>query len=142
MRRNMQQVLERWGGWAVAEENCSCVNWQPIAAGFRGLIPQHRSLRPSCCDNDGLIIDGCIARLSTVATPEDMLIICQRFIAGSSLRQIAEAMETSVQTVRSSLSASEAFITGCFAMLGVQLDMDYEVTESKVVVCAQKPVLY
>lgn len=33
--RDMYEVLDRWGAWAAAEN--SGVDWQPIAAGFKGL---------------------------------------------------------------------------------------------------------
>ena len=35
--RDMYEVLDRWGAWAAADN--SGVDWQPIAAGFKGLLP-------------------------------------------------------------------------------------------------------
>ena len=35
--RDMYEVLDRWGAWAAADN--SSVDWQPIAAGFKGLLP-------------------------------------------------------------------------------------------------------
>lgn len=39
--RDMYEVLDRWGAWAAAEN--SGVDWQPIAAGFKGLLPHGKS---------------------------------------------------------------------------------------------------
>lgn len=141
MRRNMQEVLERWGRWAASEEKCTSVDWPAMSV---PVIPpaQRRGAHPVCSDDDGLIIDGCVARLGkTVSSPDDMLILGMRFIGGLSLRQIAVEVLTTVPAVRKSLGASEAFLAGCLAALDVPLDMDPEVIESKIVVCAQKPVL-
>ncbi|ENR4994262.1 antitermination protein Q, partial [Enterobacter roggenkampii] len=59
--RDIQMVLERWGGWAASDS--SGVDYSPIAAGFKGLLPQTRKSRLSCTDDDALIIEGCLARL-------------------------------------------------------------------------------
>ncbi|HHH0956983.1 TPA: antiterminator Q family protein, partial [Yersinia enterocolitica] len=55
-RRNIQLVLERWGVWA---KDNSGIDYSSIAAGFKGLLPYTTSSRPSCCDDDGLAVDGC-----------------------------------------------------------------------------------
>ncbi|EJA7485764.1 antitermination protein, partial [Escherichia coli] len=36
--RDIRQVLECWGAWAA--NNHEDVTWSPIAAGFKGLIPE------------------------------------------------------------------------------------------------------
>lgn len=38
--RDMYEVLDRWGAWAAAEN--SGVDWQPVAAGFKRLLPHGR----------------------------------------------------------------------------------------------------
>ncbi|EEY1015865.1 hypothetical protein CGE22_004793 [Escherichia coli] len=60
--RDIRQVLERWGAWAA--NNHEDVTWSPIAAGFKGLIPEKVKSRPQCCDDDAMIICGCMARLN------------------------------------------------------------------------------
>ncbi len=35
--RDIQMVLERWGAWAASDS--SGVDYSPIAAGFKGLLP-------------------------------------------------------------------------------------------------------
>lgn len=59
--RDIQKVLECWGGWAASDS--SGVDYSPIAAGFKGLLPQTSKSRLSCTDDDALIIEGCLARL-------------------------------------------------------------------------------
>ena len=59
--RDIQMVLERWGAWAA--NNHEDVTWSSIAAGFKGLIPSKVKSRPQCCDDDAMIICGCMARL-------------------------------------------------------------------------------
>jgi hypothetical protein len=38
---DMYEVMDRWGAWAAADS--SGVDWQPIAAGFKGLVPYGKS---------------------------------------------------------------------------------------------------
>ena len=59
--RDIQMVLERWGAWVA--NNHEDVTWSSIAAGFKGLIPSKVKSRPQCCDDDAMIICGCMARL-------------------------------------------------------------------------------
>ena len=44
--RDMYEVLDRWGAWAAADN--SGVDWQPIAAGFKGLLPHGKKSRLQC----------------------------------------------------------------------------------------------
>ncbi|MDC7871342.1 antitermination protein [Pantoea ananatis] len=116
--RDMSQVLERWGAWAAAES--SGVDWQPIAAGFKGLIPHGKSSRIRCCDDDGLLIDGCIARLKKLK-PEEYELIIAHYVLGMSLRSISRRKKCSDGTVRKELQTAEGFIEGCLAMLNKTL---------------------
>lgn len=43
MQRDIQLVLELWSGWAASDN--SCVDYPPIAAGFKGLLPQTSKTR-------------------------------------------------------------------------------------------------
>ncbi|END3476366.1 hypothetical protein ABL142_005309 [Salmonella enterica] len=61
MRRDIRAVLERWGRWAAHEENRS--DWPTVCATFRGVLPHKSSLRPSCCDDDGMAVDACVSQL-------------------------------------------------------------------------------
>ncbi|HGA9038496.1 TPA: antiterminator Q family protein [Salmonella enterica subsp. enterica serovar Java] len=59
--RDIQQVLERWGAWAANEGDS--VYYQPVAAGFKGVLPFSRRTRESCSDNDGLIVSSAVGVL-------------------------------------------------------------------------------
>lgn len=140
IRRDMQEVLERWGRWAASEEYCSMVDWPSLS-----VLPQRlpeASGKPGCSDEDGIAIDSCIAQMSLVCPRDELLIVGLRFIGGLSLRAIAEAMGIPLYDVRKALSASEAFLAGCLLAYGITLDMDPEVAELKSLVCAQKDVLW
>lgn len=138
MRRNMQEVLERWGRWAASEEYCSLVDW-PAMSVTPGRKPE--AGKPGCSDEDGLAIDTCVAHMSTVRDVDDILILGQRFIGGHTTRQIAEVMAIPRMQVRASLNASEAFLNGCLVMQGIRLDMDPVVVLPEPLAGAQKPVL-
>ncbi|WP_350306293.1 antiterminator Q family protein [Photorhabdus viridis] len=136
--RNIQQVLERWGGWV---DDATGVNWPPIAAGFKGLITSTRPLRPSCCDNDGLIIDSCIAKLQTVDKSEEIEVLFMYYSLGLSKRCIARLLEVSDIEVRSRLQKGESFVQGCLAMLDIKLEMDDEIREHKKLTRTQKAMV-
>ncbi|MBW6100594.1 hypothetical protein KZ774_22030 [Escherichia coli] len=60
-------MIFRWfwsvGGGAWAASDSSGVDYSPIAAGFKGLLPYTSKKRLACSDSDALIIEGCLARL-------------------------------------------------------------------------------
>jgi len=118
--RDMSQVLDLWGAWAASDN--SGVDWQPIAAGFKGLIPYGSSSRVKCCDDEGLIIDGCVARLKKLK-PEEYELIIAHYVIGISLRSIARKRRCSDGTIRKELQTAEGFIDGCLAMLDIKLEI-------------------
>ena len=128
--RNIQQVLERWGGWA-AQDN-SAVSWAPIAAGFKGLVASSSSMRLSCCDDDGLVIDACVCRLQQVRKPEELDVIMLYYVHGLTKREIGRRMRVSEMEVRRRISIAEGFIEGCLCMLGIRLQMDPEVEKQRI----------
>ncbi|XBS70771.1 antiterminator Q family protein [Acerihabitans sp. KWT182] len=71
--RNIQQVLERWGDWA-ASDHCG-LDWSPVAAGFKGLLPYRGSRRLSCCDSDGMTIDACVLQLRALRQSRELDLI-------------------------------------------------------------------
>ena len=85
--RDMYEVMDRWGAWAAADS--SGVDWQPIAAGFKGLLPHGKKCRLQCNDDDGIMIDGCVARLRKYK-PEEYELLIAHFVIGISLRGIAK----------------------------------------------------
>ncbi|HGP2812010.1 TPA: antiterminator Q family protein [Salmonella enterica] len=140
IRRDMQEVLERWGRWASSDEYCSMVDWPSLS-----VLPQRlpeASGKPGCSDADGIAIDSCIAQMSLVCPRDELLILGLRFIGGLSLRSVADVMGIPIYDVRKALSTSEAFLAGCLLAFGITLDMDPEVVDMKSLVCAQKDVLW
>lgn len=114
MRRDMYEVLDRWGAWAAADS--SGVDWQPIAAGFKGLLPHGKKSRLQCDDDEGIMIDGCIARLRKFKYDEYELLIAH-FVIGISLRTIAKKKKCSDGTVRKDLQTALGFVEGVISML-------------------------
>ena len=84
--RDIQMVLERWGAWAA--NNHEDVTRSSIAAGFKGLIPSKVKSRPQCCDDDAMIICGCMARLKrTTAICIDLLV--DYYVVGMTFMSLA-----------------------------------------------------
>lgn len=94
--RDIYEILDRWGAWASADS--SGVDWQPIAAGFKGLLPHGKKTRQRCADDEGIMIDGCVARLRKYK-PEEYELIIAHFVIGISLRSIAKKRKCSDGTI-------------------------------------------
>ncbi|HDG1677316.1 TPA: antitermination protein Q [Kluyvera ascorbata] len=119
--RDIQMVLERWGGWASGDS--SDVDYSPIAAGFKGLLPQTSKSRLSCTDNDALIIEGCLARLKSRKPYEHSLLVAH-YLYGISKRKVAKVQKKDEKLIRIEIQMAEGFIDGCLSMLDIHLDMD------------------
>jgi hypothetical protein len=104
---NIYEVMERWGAWAAAD-NCG-VDWKPIAAGFKGLIPHGKKTRQQCDDDTGIMIDCCVARLRKYK-PEEYELIIAHFVTGISLRAIAKKRKCSDGTIRKELQTALGFV--------------------------------
>ncbi|WP_312315166.1 antiterminator Q family protein [Atlantibacter sp.] len=120
--RDIQLVLERWGGWAASDS--SGIDYSHIAAGFKGLLPQTSKSRLSCTDNDALIIEGCLAQLKKRKTYEHSLLVAH-YLYGISKRKLAKARKKDEKLIRIEIHMAEGFIEGCLATLDVKLDLDY-----------------
>jgi hypothetical protein len=107
--RDMYELMERWGAWAADESNG--VDWQPVAAGFKGLLPHGKKSRLQCDDDEGIMIDGCVTRLKKCKSKEYELVIAH-FVIGMSLRAIAKKRMCSDGTVRKDLQTALGFIEG------------------------------
>lgn len=112
--RDMQYTLELWGAWAASEN--SGVNWQPIAAGFKSLLPNNNKSRLQCSDDEGIMIDGCVAMLKKYK-PEEYDLIVLHYIFGVSLRAIAKRKKYSDGTIRKKIQNAIGFIEGMIAMI-------------------------
>ncbi|PKA28508.1 antitermination protein Q [Cedecea lapagei] len=119
--RDIQLVLERWGGWAASDS--SGVDYSSIAAGFKGLLPQTGKTRLSCTDDDALIIEGCLARLRKTRPSEYSLLVAH-YLYGVSKRKLAKARKKDEKLIRIEIQIAEGFIDGCLAMLDIRLEMD------------------
>ena len=127
--RDIQLVLERWGQWA---KDNSGVDSSPIAAGFKGLLPNTSKSKPSCCDNDGLIVDGAVGRLKKVRDERELGVIMLHYRYGVSKSEIARRWKVSEGNIRQKLMMAESFIEGCLAMTGATLEMDAWTSRSEI----------
>ncbi|EKN4208092.1 antitermination protein [Yersinia ruckeri] len=119
--RDISLVLERWGGWAACDG--SGVDYSHIATGFKGLLPSKSPSRLSCCDDDGIIIDSCVARLNKFK-PDEYELLVLHYLYNVSLRSIARKRKCSDGTIRKEMQLAEGFIGGCLSILEVRLELD------------------
>ncbi|CNG67400.1 antitermination protein Q [Yersinia kristensenii] len=118
--RDIQLVLARWGVWA---RYSSGLDYSSIAAGFKGLLPDTAKSKASCCDDDGLVVDGCVARLKQYR-PDEYDLIIRHYVLNQSKRAIARQQKRDEKLIRINMQMAEGFIDGCLAMLNVKLEMD------------------
>lgn len=112
--RDMYEVMDMWGAWAASDN--SGVDWQPIAAGFKGLLPHRKKSRLQCNDDEGILIDGCLARLKKYRPCEYELIMAH-FVIGISLRTIAKRRKCSDGTIRKEMETALGFVAGALAFI-------------------------
>lgn len=124
--RDIQMILERWGAWAASDN--SGVDYSPIAAGFKGLLPYTSKKRLACSDSDALIIEGCLARLKQKRPDEHSLLVAH-YLYGISKRKLAKARKKDEKLIRIEIQMAEGFIDGCLSMLEISLEMDPEVKD-------------
>ncbi|MGG5412751.1 antiterminator Q family protein [Edwardsiella tarda] len=118
---DISKVLECWGGWAASDY--AGVDYSHIAAGFKGLLPQKGKMRLSCTDDDGLIIEGCLAKLKK-RKPDEYSLLVAHYLYGISKRKIAKHRRKCEKQIRVEMLLAEGFIDGCLSMLDVRLDME------------------
>ena len=107
-------MRDRWGAWAASDN--SGVDWQPIAAGFKGLLPHGKKTRQQCDDDEGIMIDGCVARLRR-CKPEEYELIIAHFVIGMSLRAIAKKRRCSDGKIRGELRSAMGFVEGVLCII-------------------------
>ncbi|NRN27890.1 antiterminator Q family protein [Photorhabdus heterorhabditis] len=125
--RDIQQVLERWGRWA---NNSTGTYYPTVSPMFRGALPTAGNPL-SCSDEDGLIIDMCVARLRVINRSDELYCIELYYMYGWSKRAIARHSGCNEREVRRMMQVAESFIAGCLEMLDIALDMDDEVNIEK-----------
>jgi hypothetical protein len=111
--RDMYEVMDLWGAWAASDN--SGLDWQPVAAGFKGLLPHGKRSRLQCDDDEGIMIDGCVSRLRSARHEEYELVIAH-FVVGMSLRTIAKRRRCSDGTIRKELQTALGFIEGVLSI--------------------------
>ncbi|EHS7755092.1 antitermination protein [Escherichia coli] len=127
--RDIQQVLERWGAWA--ENNRENVTWSSVAAGFKGIIPAKITSRPQCCDDDAMVICGCIARLyRNNRDLHDLLV--DYYVLGKTFMALAREHGCSDGHIGKRLQKAEGVVEGMLMMLDVKLEMDRYVERDSV----------
>ncbi|EFZ5249725.1 antitermination protein [Shigella flexneri] len=119
--RDIQQVLERWGAWVA--NNHEDVTWSSIAAGFKGLIPSKVKSRPQCCDDDAMVICGCMARLNRNNNDLHDLLV-DYYVFGMTFMTLARKHGGSDGYIGKKLQKAEGVVEGMLMMLGVRLEMD------------------
>ncbi|ACI11946.1 MULTISPECIES: antiterminator Q family protein [Klebsiella pneumoniae complex] len=112
--RDMYEIMDRWGAWAASDN--SGVDWQPIAAGFKDLLPHGKKTRQQCDDDEGIMIDGCVARLR-MCKPEEYELIIAHFVIGMSLRAIAKKRRCSDGKIRGELRSAMGFVEGVLCII-------------------------
>ncbi|HDL7801222.1 TPA: antitermination protein [Yersinia enterocolitica] len=117
--RDIQHILELWGAWA-ANDN-SQIDWQPVAAGFKRLLPHTKKSRPQCDDDYGIIIDAAVACLQKVRKPQELQLIIVHYVYGVSKRAIARHLGLTEGRIRQKMQISEAFIEAYLNISGVIL---------------------
>lgn len=111
----LYEVLDRMGAWAAADGNG--VDLQSnLRAGFKGLLPHGKKSRLQCDDDEGIIIDGCVARLRKYK-PEEHELIIAHFVIGISLRTIAKKRKCCDGTIRKELQTAMGFIEGALSII-------------------------
>jgi hypothetical protein len=119
--RDIQVVLERWGGWVASDS--SGVDYSPIAAGFKGLLPQTSKTRLSCTDDDALIIESFLAQLKKRKPYEHTLLVAH-YLYGIAKLKLAKVHKKDEKLIRIEIQMAEGFVDGCLSMLNIKLDMD------------------
>lgn len=119
--RDISLVLERWAGWASSDN--AGVDYSPIAAGFKGLLPQTGKTRLSCSDDDALVIESCLAQLQKRKPVEHSLLVTH-YLYRVSKRSLAKSLRRDEKLIRIEIQMAEGFIDGCLSMLDIRLDMD------------------
>ena len=120
--RDIQMVLERWGAWVA--NNHEDVTWSSIAAGFKGLIPSKVRSRPQCCDNDAMIICGCMARLKKNNSDLHDLLV-DYYVGGMTFMALARKHGCSDTCIGKRLQKAEGVVDGMLMLLGGKLEMDW-----------------
>ncbi|MXP48885.1 antitermination protein [Pantoea sp. Eser] len=127
--RDIQMVMARWGAWAASGE--TNIGYPRTAADLARLLPASRQGRPSCCDDDGMLINEAMIRLSKNDAHLCSLIEWY-YIDGLPLRSLEKKCGVSYNTISLRIQKAESFIDGCLCALNIRLEMDRECTKENI----------
>lgn len=122
MYRDMQKILSHWGGWVV--QGRVNIGWKSVSAGFEKAVTYTSSNKLSCSDEDGMVIDGCVAKLRNVGMSQECDFIEDHYVKGISKRAIGRSSKLSESEVRKRMLVAESFILGCLEVLDEPLEID------------------
>ncbi|MBD2782665.1 antiterminator Q family protein [Xenorhabdus szentirmaii] len=122
MYRDTQKILLHWGGWVV--QGRVNIGWKSISVGFRDAMTYTSSNKLSCSDEDGMIIDSCVAKLRNVGMAQECDFIEHYYIGGMPKRAIGRKFKLSESEIRKRMLVAESFIRGCLEILDEPLDLD------------------
>ncbi|MBG5918910.1 antiterminator Q family protein [Providencia stuartii] len=123
MNRDIQKILTHWGGWS-AGNHYAALGWSTVAAGFSDYSPRSSGNKLSCSDEDGLVIDLCVAKLSTVGMERERAYLEEYYIKGKSKRAVGRKFKIREDEVRRQMQIAESFVLGFLEALNIQLDID------------------
>lgn len=83
------------------------MDYSPIAAGFKGLLPQGATAQS--CTDDAIVLDGCVGRLKQ-KRPDEYQLIEDHYIKGISKRQLARKYRVSEGLIRIKFQMAEGFV--------------------------------
>ncbi|EAS0612627.1 antitermination protein [Salmonella enterica] len=94
-----------------------------VIAGFKRLTSSKVTSRPQCCDDDAMVVCGCMARLhKSNADMHDLLV--DYYVSGMTFMTLARKHGCSDNYIGKRLQRAEGFINGCLMALDVKLEMD------------------
>ena len=105
------------GMWAA--NNHEDVTWSSIAAGFKGLITSKVKSRPQCCDDDAMIICGCMARLKKNNSDLHDLLV-DYYVVGMTFMSLAGKHCCSDGYIGKRLQKAEGIIEGMLMALDIR----------------------
>lgn len=123
----IQEVLE--ASDIPYRHNHEDVTWSSIAAGFKGLITSKVKSRPQCCDDDAMIICGCMARLKKNNSDLHDLLV-DYYVVGMTFMSLAGKHCCSDGYIGKRLQKAEGIIEGMLMALDIRLEMDIVVNNS------------
>lgn len=112
-----------------SSNNREDVTWSSIAAGFKGVLPSKVKSRPQCCDDDAMIVCGCMARLKKNNSDLHDLLV-DYYVGGMTFMSLASKHCCSDGYIGKKLQKAEGIIEGMLMALDIRLEMDIVVTKS------------